>query len=270
MSSKRHEEYEAFKQQTLAAMKADEQDGAPKRVNLSDFQAEKLTRFFQVWFDSDHDGLITRKDFDVLNERILKYTGWKAGSAHIRVLSALHNSFWTCLLESAHKTDYFHEKVSVDLNTWLDLWGSMVDGAMSMRNFPYWVQLLPAVMFLIIDRNEDGLIDKNELRRFYHELLGGDASKVDSFADLAFKRMTANGDFELTNELYAMVFANFILGRNKVGPGQYVLGMMKGVGEEEPIRLLLPTEEEEPEGRAKQKRRAHFLIQQVARASYDD
>jgi len=270
MPSKHHAEYNAFHQETLKAMKADDKDSVPKRTHLSDFQVEKLTRFFQVWFDADHDGQITRKDFDVLNERILKYTGWKSGAGHIRVLSALHNSFWTCLLESAHKTDYYHEKVSVDLNAWLDLWGSMVDGAMSMRNFPYWVQLLPAVMFLIIDRNEDGLIDKNELKRFYHELLGGDASKVGSFADLAFARMTANGDFELTNDLYSMVFANFVLGRNKVGPGQYVLGMMKGVGVEEPIRLLLPTEEEEPEGRAKQKRRAHFLIQQVARASYDD
>jgi len=271
--SKAQKEYEAFRQQTIAAMKQEraDSDALPKKLYLSDLQIEKLSKYFDLWFDNDHDGVITKKDFEILNERILKYTGWKPTSGHARVISEMHNSFWSCLMDAAHRYDFFREKNQVDLDAWLDMWGGMVVGAMSMRNFPYWVQLLPSVMFLIIDRDEDGHIGKNELKRFYKEFMGVEADKVDKLTDVAYSRMTGNGDFHLNNDLYSMVFANFLLGRTFAGPGQYIFGIFKTTNEDQPMHIIIPEEDpEEAVGLARKKSRAHFLIQQATRASYDD
>jgi len=269
----RAQEYEAFHQQTIAAMKSEGRqstDAVPKKIVLSDLQIEKLTKYFEVWFDNDHDGFITKKDFDLLNKRIQKYTGWKPTGGHARIIADLHNSFWSCLVEAAHKNDYFRQKDAVSLDAWLNMWGGMVEGSMAMRNFPYWVQLLPAVMFLIIDRDENGKIEKEELRRFYRDFMGVEEGRLDALTNIAYDRMTGNGDYELTNDLYAMVFANFLLGRTFAGPGQYIFGVFKTTAEDQPIKIEIPEEEmAEPIGRRK-RIVPHFLILQASKASYDD
>jgi len=271
MPSKAQKAYEEFHQQTLVAMKTREKSqGESKKHYLSELQIDKLSKFFDVWFDNDHDGVITKKDFVILNDRIWKYTGWSPKSGHARIVADLHNSFWSCMIQAAHRQDYYNEQDKVDREAWLEMWAGLCYGSASMKNFPYWVQLLPAVMFLIIDRDEDGRIEKQELKRFYRDFVGVDAKDLEAFTDVAFDRMTGNGDFELTADLYNMVFANFLLGRSYAGPGKYIFGTFTAA-EEKPVQIFYAEDDPvEAVGQARKKSKAHFLLQRVAKASFSD
>merc|ERR1719341_2358449 len=66
---------------------------------LSPFQVEKLTYFFNQFFDFNMDGKIDAADFEGLNERLRKVAGW--GEDDQEYINMVDNNrvFFECLLE---------------------------------------------------------------------------------------------------------------------------------------------------------------------------
>merc|ERR1712001_209001 len=66
---------------------------------LSPFQVEKLTYFFNQFFDFNEDGKIDAADFAGLNERLRKVAGW--GEEDQEYINMVDNNrvFFECLLE---------------------------------------------------------------------------------------------------------------------------------------------------------------------------
>jgi len=66
---------------------------------LSPFQVEKLTYFFNQFFDFNEDGKIDAADFAGLNERLRKVAGWGEEDAEYINMVDNNRVFFECLLE---------------------------------------------------------------------------------------------------------------------------------------------------------------------------
>jgi len=205
-----------------------------KKRELSPFQREKLGYYFR-FFDKDNSGFIDLDDFPILHKDILKYTGWDADSMYARLTDEIHELFIETIKEKAdHDNDG-----RVDLEEWLDLWSHLIYGSMAMGDFPLWLQMLPRVLFSIIDKKDDHLIDEEELRDFYSHFIGIDEAEVDDLTKEAFANMTDKGAIPLDEKTYDFVFANFLLGRTGHGPGRFVFGCFEHSHKDEPFMFDL-------------------------------
>merc|ERR1739844_457683 len=113
---------------------------------LSPFQVEKLTYFFNQFFDFNMDGKIDAADFEGLNERLRKVAGsWEEALAPSKVVVA-----------------------SVSLSSWLHMWARMCKGSAGIDDFPIWVQLIPRVIFNVIcSKMRVDYITRESLRNFH-------------------------------------------------------------------------------------------------------
>jgi len=108
---------------------------------LSPFQVEKLTYFFNQFFDFNEDGKIDAADFAGLNERLRKVAGW--GEEDQEYINMVDNNrvFFECLLEQVlaeRNKEGLEERSwaealapskvvvdSVSLSSWLHMWARM-------------------------------------------------------------------------------------------------------------------------------------------------
>lgn len=187
-------------------------------MGLSSFQREKLLYYFN-FFDADGDGTLRTDDLPILIEKILQYTGWKEDSREAIELTEVHDAFFEVLTEKSGS-----EEDHVTQDDWFAIWENLLPGCMGMHNFPVWLRLLPKSLFRMIDVNNDDILDKGELTRFYVEFVKLPQEEAEGVAVKAFNEMTDFGRYPLNLDGYEQVFANFLLGRTPHGPGRYIFG----------------------------------------------
>ncbi|OWF37901.1 sarcoplasmic calcium-binding proteins I, III, and IV-like [Mizuhopecten yessoensis] len=195
-------------------------------AELSPFQREKLEYYFK-FFDVDGDGYLMQKDLPLLFKKIIDYTGWEKNSTAATELYEVHETFFEVLHE---KTDIKSDLIGLD--AWMLLWEHMIPGCMSMHNFPIWLRLLPRSLFRVMDTKDDGVLDAQEIREFYESFVKIPEAEAGELASRAFNEMTDYGRYPLTLDGYEQIFANFLLGRTKYGPGRYIFGCFEHSAEE--------------------------------------
>jgi len=223
----------------LQVSQLEDYTGAAK--HLSPFQIEKLTYFFNHFFDSDQNGVIDVNDFGALNERLRTVAGWTNEQEKYIQLVDNNRVFFECLLEQVKNEqecgDLEHRTwkealqpskvvvTSVNLMQWLNMWGRVCSRASGISDMPIWVQLLPNVIFNVMDSQEKtGEVTYNELKHFYYEFTGLTGKELDDTSIEGYRAMTANGDYNLTLENFRLLFVNFLLGKTIYGPGKYIFG----------------------------------------------
>lgn len=222
---------------------------------LSPFQREKLEYYFK-FFDVDGDGYLMKKDLPLLFKKILDYTGWEKNSAAATELYEVHTTFFEVLHE---KTDIKSDLIGLD--AWMSLWEHMIPGCMSMHNFPIWLRLLPRCLFRVMDTKDDGKLDTLEIREFYESFVKLPTDEAGALATQAFNEMTDYGRYPLTLEGYEQIFANFLLGRTKYGPGRYIFGCFEhSVADQSSLISGPPKDDDVPEVTTKFPRRSSDAI----------
>ena len=90
------------------------------------------------------------------------------------------------------------EKITCNLQQWLNMWGRLTHGSAGLNDFPCWVQLLPSIYFRVMDNDNDGIISKVELLNFYMDFVGveGDIKKI---TDEGLRVMTAVRPTKIVN-----------------------------------------------------------------------
>ncbi|KAE8736545.1 hypothetical protein FOCC_FOCC018000, partial [Frankliniella occidentalis] len=210
---------------------------------LSPVQREKLSQFFAHLFDGDRDDIVSRQDFENLSERLRHFADWSDNSSEYHILREVEHNFISTFLEPERRDDDSgtspaswgpedgvvvcptgeRERVC-SLDQWLSRWGSILDKAKTFNELPVWLQYFPRVMFHVINKSGTGVVSRDELSAFYSSVLGLGAQRVGEVLDSAYKAMTANGDHPLCFPAYRWCYANFLLGRHRNGPGQYLFG----------------------------------------------
>jgi Ca2+-binding EF-hand superfamily protein len=230
---------------------------------LSNFQIEKFTYMFNSFFDdSNKDGMLQKEDIDALIERLRVYRGWTKDSANFNRIHDVMYAFYDCLCEQvrqethcssfakgfdtwAEATSSYDTNVdNISLNQWLNMWGRLCRGTAGMSGFPIWVQLLGTVFFEVIDRDEDGLLEFNEIMNYYKGIVGVKTEDLYVTTKEGYRALTANEGYMLNQENYLFCFANFLLGRDIYGPGKYIFGVFDNREMNEKYQIIYNEEDE--------------------------
>lgn len=218
-------------------------DYASLQKKLSSFQIEKLTFFFKAFLDVNRDGIVNGSDFRSLNEKLRKIAGWDAGSDEVHAMADITSVFQECLLDQVKLELGLNQEglelrsweealkpsklvvESVTLNQWLNMWAKLCFGAGGMQDFPIWVQLMPQMMFAVqVGKDKNKTITKECLRHFYEHFSGLKDKQLENLTEEGYSTMTSNGEYELNEENYKLLFANFLLGKTIYGPGKFIFG----------------------------------------------
>merc|ERR1719192_255856 len=132
----------------------------------------------------------------------------------------------------------------VCVNQWLNMWGRLCRGAAGISGFPIWVQLLAIVFFEVIDRDEDGLLEFEELSNYYKGIVGVKTEDLYVVTKEGYRVLTANEGYLLNQENYLFCFANFLLGRDIYGPGKYIFGVFDNREMKEKYQIIYNEEDE--------------------------
>ncbi|KAK3867805.1 hypothetical protein Pcinc_026765 [Petrolisthes cinctipes] len=238
------------------------------------------------------------------------YAGWSEDNEYYITMKEIHADFFECLLEHVGKIEpeygfeFDVDRIPdrVQMYQWLNMWGNLTHGARAMVDFPIWLQILPKILFKVINRRDDGIVSYEELRCFYRLFIKLPEDQVETITREAFRALTSvgypshtcpsytcpshsypshsypshsypshtypffyvtlthvplshvpishvpilhvpisqvplllrflltrtqSGDFPLTEQVYLMAFANFLLGKTPHGPGKYIFGGFK-------------------------------------------
>merc|ERR1712227_498713 len=211
---------------------------------LSPFQVEKFTYMFNVFFDKHGgDGIIQKEDINELLEMFRSYCGYeKTNPRYLRMVDVM-GAFYDCMVEhvtqekmrnaDAEGFDTWEEALKphkvdttdVNKDQWLNMWGKLCRGSAGISGFPDWVKILGTMFFDIIDRDGDGVLNYDEVKRFYSKLIGFADKDLEKFTTEAYRAMTANGSYTLDCEQYMFCFANFLLAKGIYGPGKWIFGV---------------------------------------------
>jgi len=230
---------------------------------LSSFQIEKFTYMFNSFFDdANGDGLLQKADVDALIERLRVYRGWTTNSENYNRIRDVMYSFYDCLADQVRqekfcsseakgfdswaeaKSKYDTSVDDITLNQWLNMWGRLCRGTAGISGFPFWVQLLGIIFFEVIDRDEDGLLEFEEIQNYYKGLVGVKQDDLYVVAKEGYRVLTANGGYILNKDNYLFCFANFLLGRDIYGPGKYIFGVFDNREMNETYKIIYNEEDE--------------------------
>jgi len=89
-----------------------------KQTELSSFQISKLTFDFHTFFDLNHDGFLSYKDFQWAKDKICLMSGWKIDSIKYKRTEKLFNHIWVSLLEVGDSD----QDGKITITEWLALW----------------------------------------------------------------------------------------------------------------------------------------------------
>ncbi|XP_012260427.2 uncharacterized protein LOC105688577 [Athalia rosae] len=193
---------------------------------LAPSQRDKLSHFFTYLLDHRRDGIITKKDFELLSERLRRFADWSKNSPEYLRLMEIERGLVEAIVDQSGMRGE-NDLSQVDLDEWLNWWARQIaaPSGISFRELPLWVKAFPRVLFLAINASGTGRITKDELAAFYSFVIGFDSDRIKNCIDAAYRSMTSNGDHPLGWSQYQLVFANFLFGRGPFGPGEHLLGM---------------------------------------------
>jgi len=227
------------------------------KKKLSPFQLEKLTFYFEQFFDCNKNGNLEKDDFLILNEKFRTIAGWEKESVEYKTLVDNSSVFFECLLDQVKaEANLYNEGLElrsweealkpnkmvtevVTLSGWLNMWARLFNGAAGMDDFPIWVQLLPNILFEVQGGKKNGCITKESLRTFYKNFASvQDEHTLDKLTDAGYNTMTSDGEYKLDLNNYKLLFANFLLGRTIYGPGKFVFGCFDNSDLQKPYQII--------------------------------
>ncbi|KAK7578156.1 hypothetical protein V9T40_010361 [Parthenolecanium corni] len=189
-------------------------------ITLSTIQKEKFSHFFYNLLDSDRNDLISKDDFDVLSEKLRHFADWSANSVEFSLLKQVQQELVNKFFSSAEE---YSIQGYIQLSDWLRTWEMLLKDVHRMNELPFWLQQLPKVLFLVINRSGNGVLMQQELKTFIISVVGLRNMSDNDLTEL-YKSMTSNGDFKLKYSVYELCFANWLLCKNPNGPGQWLFG----------------------------------------------
>jgi len=169
------------------------------------FFERKWKKFFTV-LDIDKDGVVTKKDHELLGERFAGAS--PVDEAKKAEIKQQFISIWEKVIEVDGQTQAITPKYFVAL---LNKQGRQGLGAI--------YQGVCDIMFRVIDTDGDGFIQVAELQNFF-KLFCDDTAQ----ATRAFDIIDSNKDGKISHEEFSTAFTDFLVGEDQESPNRYFFG----------------------------------------------
>jgi Ca2+-binding EF-hand superfamily protein len=173
------------------------------------FFERKWMKFFNV-LDTDKDGVVTKKDHELMGER------FAAASPHVDAarkeeMKQQFLTIWEKVIEADGKTQAITPKYFISLL-----------GKQGLRGLGHLYQGICDAMFRVIDTDGDGFIQVAELQSFF-KLFCNDEQE----ATRAFAIIDTNNDGKISNEEFSTAFMDFLTGEDQQSPYRYFFGSLQ-------------------------------------------
>ncbi|GAV06860.1 hypothetical protein RvY_16775-2 [Ramazzottius varieornatus] len=178
---------------------------------VSDFQKKKLLHLFHTFFDTNKNGTIDKKDFDMALERVTAMRKMTSGDAKHKEVQENLAYVWEHLKQVADRDN----DGTVSEQEWLKMW----EEATGSQKQPPWVHRYQSFLFEAEDVSGDGKIDETEYVQAYTQFgLSADECRN------AFKKLTASGEKEIDKKLFEQRFNEFVMSTDPSAAGNYLFG----------------------------------------------
>ncbi|HKW03355.1 MAG TPA: EF-hand domain-containing protein [Vicinamibacterales bacterium] len=178
---------------------------------LSDLQRRKLATLFKL-HDLDHDGILTRTDFEQYADRLAGARGFRSGTAEHSTLLASFITMWDGL---GSKADTNRDK-QVTLDEWLAYYDTLVHQPAMYEQVG---APIAKSVFGLLDANGDGVVTPDD-----YALLFGAGSADPQQAAAAFKRIDIDADGRVTPAELSRLLGEFFTSQNPEAPGNWLFG----------------------------------------------
>lgn len=171
------------------------------------FFEKKWLKFFTV-LDTDKDGVVTRKDHELLGERF-------AAASHVddarkAEMKQQFLTIWEKVLEADGKIQAITPKYFISLLSKQGLAGlaSLYQGICD-------------IMFRVIDTDGDGFIQVAELQNFFRMFCNDEQEATKAFAII-----DTNNDGKISHDEFSTAFMDFLTGEDQQSPYRYFFGSL--------------------------------------------
>lgn len=166
---------------------------------LTDLQKRKLTKLFSL-YDSNYTGVLVKKDFELMFEKLSTLRNWSRRSPRCIVLEDKLMRKWQKLRQKADT----HQNKEVSIDEWLVYYDEVLADPQAYAEE---IADLMDLIFDVFDSDEDGKINQQE---WGHLLAAFNESPV--YAPLVFPALDANQDGWLAKEEVLQLFRDFCSG----------------------------------------------------------
>ena len=169
------------------------------------FFEKKWLKFFTV-LDTDKDGVVTKKDHELMGERFAGAS--QLDDARKEEIKQQFLTIWEKVIEADGKTQAITPKYFVSLLA--------KQGLQGLSNV---YQGVCDIMFRVIDTDGDGFIQVAELQNFF-KLFCNDEKE----ATRAFAIIDTNNDGKISHEEFSTAFTDFLTGEDQSSPYRFFFG----------------------------------------------
>ncbi|MGP1383611.1 MAG: EF-hand domain-containing protein [Thainema sp.] len=178
---------------------------------LTDLQKRKLTKFFSL-YDSDYTGVLVKKDFELMFQKLSNLRNWSKRSPRCILLEDKLMRKWEQLRQ---KADTHHNK-EVSIDEWLAYYDEMLTDSQTCAEE---VASLMDLIFDVFDSDEDGKINQQE----WGQLLAA-FNQSPVYAPLVFPSLDADQDGWLSKDEILTLFQEFCSGNDPQSPANGMFG----------------------------------------------
>ncbi|XP_075980508.1 calexcitin-2-like [Anticarsia gemmatalis] len=175
---------------------------------VSDFRKKKLLHVFTAFFDTNANGSIDKKDFELAVERIGKMRGWAPSDAKYKSVEVTLMKIWDGLQSGADAD----KDGQVTTDEWFAMWDSYPSSASE------WQNQYCKFVFDLEDASDDGSIDSEEFSSVYASF---GLNKDEAVA--AFQKM-AKGKSSVSWAEFQELFKEYFSSDDVNAPGNGVFG----------------------------------------------
>lgn len=166
---------------------------------LTDLQRRKLIKFFSL-YDSDYTGVLVKKDFELMFQKLSTLRNWSRRSPRYILLEDKLMNKWKKLRQKADT----HQNKEVSIDEWLAYYEEMLATPQARDEE---IAGLMELIFEVFDADEDGKINQQE----WGQLLAV-FNQSPVYAPLVFPLLDADQDGWLSKAEMLKLFQDFCFG----------------------------------------------------------
>lgn len=180
---------------------------------LTPFQKEKITHYFRVVLDQDHNGILEENDFVEIGESLCILWRFKPGTSDYDEVMEQCKTSWRMFEQ------HFTSDTGVaDLENFLLFFDEMLSEE-GLETYEQFVIQVVGNVFDSFDLNQDGVISINE----YVDMFMCYHIKI-KYSAKAFIKLDRNGDDHISKEELIEAVNEFFKSNNEKAPGNWLFG----------------------------------------------
>ncbi len=181
---------------------------------LTQLQKRKLTKLFSM-YDTANNGSLKLSDFEQVAHRLAQLKGWKENTPEYQTLQEHYAYRWIHLRGDIKNATHHHPDYQIDLNEWFEYHQQLLEDEQFRKD----IESLGAVIFEVVDLDENGQLDKQEWKTLFQVY-----NLPVVYCDNTFAHLDSDEDGFLSRPEILSFLQEFYFSNEPSAKGNYMFG----------------------------------------------